>query len=99
VRNNAGMQNSGSPLRSSVVRVSRAAAFSLSVALMVGGCAAPAPPAPAVPGSGIDANGCDLSAGYQWCPRAGSCQRPSELSNRVGFAEESFAGYCRIKRQ
>jgi len=72
----------------------------LAAAVVLGACAAPEPPvASPLPGSDRDAHGCLPSAGYQWCPRAGSCQRPWDLANRVGFAPESFAGYCGIGRQ
>jgi len=71
----------------------------LTVASIVSGCVTAPPPTPVQPQGDRDANDCNVAAGYQWCPRTGSCQRPADLATRVGFAPESFAGYCRIKRQ
>ena len=62
---------------------------------------APAPPAspPAIVGADRDAHGCIGSAGYLWCERENSCQRPWELAKAKGFElkDDGFARYCGSK--
>lgn len=78
----------------------------LGMLLILGGCtSAPAAvdvvPSSShpVPGSDRDAGGCIPSAGYQWCPATGQCERSWELAKEKGFEStgEAFAKYCRIQ--
>ena len=41
--------------------------------------------APAVVGGDRDAHGCIGSAGYAWCARSATCERPWELAEREGI--------------
>ena len=47
-------------------------------------------------GSERDAHGCVPSAGYRWCARENSCQRPWELAAQKGFAVDRFDAYCSV---
>ena len=40
---------------------------------------------PAQVGSDTDAHGCKGSAGYSWCAKTESCERPWELAKQQGF--------------
>ena len=59
-------------------------------------------PRPRPPGSDKDAHGCTPSAGYLWCAKTNSCQRPRELAKKEGFIEpagipetrKAFNLYC-----
>ena len=50
-------------------------------------------------GSDRDQKGCIASAGYQWCESTNQCERPWELANKEGFAnnKESFSMFCQGK--
>ena len=47
-------------------------------------------------GSERDAHGCIGSAGYSWCAKTGSCERPWELAEKQGFenTKEAFDKFC-----
>lgn len=47
-------------------------------------------------GSDRDEHGCIGSAGYLWCERTHSCERPWELARKAGFenSEKGFLNYC-----
>ncbi len=48
-------------------------------------------------GSDRDAHGCIGSAGYSWCEKTQQCERPWELSKKIGFdtAGEAFDKFCK----
>lgn len=48
-------------------------------------------------GSDRDEHGCIGSAGYLWCKRTNSCERPWELAKKAGFenSEKGFLSYCK----
>ena len=50
----------------------------------------------AMPGSDADEHGCIQSAGYSWCAKTESCERPWELAESAGFENtaEAFESYC-----
>ncbi len=47
-------------------------------------------------GGNRDAHGCIGPAGYAWCEKTQSCERPWELAQKYGFANtpEAFAAFC-----
>ena len=47
-------------------------------------------------GADRDEHGCIASAGYAWCARTDSCERPWELAKKEGFENtpERFSDYC-----
>ncbi|MGI9316161.1 MAG: MliC family protein [bacterium] len=47
-------------------------------------------------GADQDSHGCITTAGYAWCERTGSCERPWELAKKEGIASTEFAfnAYC-----
>jgi membrane-bound inhibitor of C-type lysozyme len=47
-------------------------------------------------GADQDIHGCITTAGYAWCKRTSSCERPWELAKRRGIpsAEYEFNAYC-----
>lgn len=49
-----------------------------------------------MPGAQQDAHGCIPSAGYAWCAKTGSCERPWELASKKGFenTQAAFNKYC-----
>ena len=49
-----------------------------------------------ITGSDRDAHGCIASAGYTWCARTGTCERPWELSASREFDNDrvAFDLYC-----
>ncbi|WP_457596266.1 hypothetical protein [Hydrogenimonas sp.] len=51
---------------------------------------------PASIGGAKDAHGCITSAGYRWCHKSASCERPWELADKEGFPKslEAFDAYC-----
>lgn len=53
-------------------------------------------PPPAALGSDRDAHGCIGSAGYLWCERSQSCERPWELAKAKGLTQDSgaFDAWC-----
>ena len=61
----------------------------------------PSRPRPA--GSDSDSNGCTPSAGFLWCAKTNSCQRPWVLAKKEGFigaagmneTRKAFEVYCR----
>ncbi|MEN5062082.1 hypothetical protein [Luteimonas sp. TWI1416] len=66
----------------------------LPLGLLLAACSPPQAPAPAAPapsaapavvGGDRDAHGCIGSAGYAWCPRSATCERPWELAQREGI--------------
>jgi len=78
------------------------------LASMLGACAKPTtfPPGAVVrdvpanrpqEGATRDAQGCIPSAGYSWCARTQSCERPQELTAAKGLKNdrETFDRYCR----
>lgn len=60
------------------------------------------PKRPRPPGSDRDAHGCIPSAGYLWCAKTNSCERPWELAKKEGFigkagineTRKAFNKYC-----
>ena len=58
------------------------------------GASAVAACAPHAIGGDRDAHGCIASAGYVWCARTASCERPWELAKAEGFETEDFARNC-----
>ena len=48
-------------------------------------------------GGDKDAHGCIGSAGYSWCEKTQSCERPWELAKKHGFenTKEDYEKYCR----
>jgi predicted amidohydrolase YtcJ len=48
-------------------------------------------------GADRDAHGCIGSAGYSWCEKTGSCERPWELAKKHGFenTKEAFDSFCK----
>ena len=66
----------------------------LFLGLLLTACSPPQAPAPAAPapttaptvvGGDRDAHGCIGSAGYTWCARSATCERPWELAEREGI--------------
>lgn len=51
-------------------------------------------------GGGADRHGCYATAGYLWCARTRTCERPWELAKAKGFklSSAAFARYCRNDR-
>ena len=51
---------------------------------------------PSVVGSDRDDNGCIGSAGYRWCARTQTCERPWEIADKMGFSNtlDEFKAYC-----
>jgi len=49
-----------------------------------------------VAGGDRDRFGCLPSAGYQWCPATGACERPWELAEARGFdnTQAGFEAFC-----
>lgn len=49
-----------------------------------------------MPGSGRDVHGCLMSAGYQWCPQTGRCERYWELAEALQMDKDSeqIDAYC-----
>ncbi|QFT55556.1 hypothetical protein [Microbulbifer sp. THAF38] len=47
-------------------------------------------------GSGKDKHGCIASAGYRWCAKTKTCERPWELAEKAGFPNtpDDFEEYC-----
>ncbi len=47
-------------------------------------------------GGGHDAHGCNGSAGYSWCEKTQSCERPWELAKKKDFPNtpEAFNAFC-----
>ena len=47
-------------------------------------------------GADLDAHGCKGSAGYSWCAKTESCERPWELAKAQGFDndEAAFKDFC-----
>ena len=47
-------------------------------------------------GGDRDKHGCIGSAGYLWCAKTQSCERPWVLARHAGFADEpiAFSKYC-----
>jgi len=50
------------------------------------------------PGSDRDAHGCIPSAGYSWCARTNTCERPWELAKAHGFenTREAYDKFCGV---
>jgi choloylglycine hydrolase len=48
-------------------------------------------------GADQDVHGCIGSAGYSWCEKTGSCERPWELAQKHGFenTKEAFDSFCK----
>jgi len=55
--------------------------------------------APAKAGADKDAHGCIGSAGYQWCAKTNTCERPWELAKEKNFEKnaEAFNNFCQNK--
>ena len=77
----------------------------IAAALLLAGSAACSeqPNQPAQPeqpqevvGGDRDAHGCIASAGYLWCGRTETCERPWELAEREGIdnTAEAFSAFC-----
>lgn len=51
---------------------------------------------PPAPGSDRDTHGCIPSAGYTWCAKTASCERPWELAKAQGFESDAaaFDAFC-----
>lgn len=51
---------------------------------------------PPVVGGDVDEHGCRPSAGYIWCEKTASCERPWELAQSQGFENtpEGFREFC-----
>ena len=47
-------------------------------------------------GSDRDENGCIGSAGYKWCSRTQTCERPWEIAEKAGLSNtpDEFEKYC-----
>ncbi len=51
---------------------------------------------PPTVGSDRDENGCIGSAGYRWCARTETCERPWEVAEKARFSNtpDEFEKYC-----
>lgn len=72
----------------------RVSIFLGTASCLLAGCATPN--TPHLVGSERDPHGCIPSAGYLWCQKTASCQRPWELAAEHGFVNtaQNWQQFC-----